>query len=171
MCGLFIICVPGMSGAGEAKSADQTVSELLDIIYSNDPLTKDMEMRFFPALHNDVRACLRATKTYSESESPILEYLRSERNKLFKTEHREEIAVFSTSHVLGKVGDVSSNAFVFAMVRWDKRSATPPALIVMFVFDSMDEGVILSGPDFMEAHETISLFDAAMQYRDQKSKN
>lgn len=164
------LCMNNVCIAGEPKSADQLVTDFFDIVYSNEPLTESAEMMFFPDARNDVRACLRATPEYSDSKAPILEFLRSERAKLFRTTNRNEIAIFSTSHVLGQPENTAKHDFVFAMVRWDKRSATPPALLVMFVFDRQQQGAPLSGPDFMEAPATISLFDAAMTFRDENMK-
>jgi hypothetical protein len=163
-------CMNNVCIAGESKSAEQLVTDFFDIVYSNDALTESVEMRFFPSSRNDVRACLRAVPEYSDSKAPILEFLRSERARLFRTNDRDEIAIFSKSHVLGKSENTAQHDFVFAMVRWDKRSATPPALIVMFIFDREQQGAPVSGPDFMEAPATISLFDAAMTFRDEKKK-
>ncbi len=165
LCVLMIVLASSTSGFAEEKSA-KLVSELFDVIYSNGSFSADLEARFFSKAQNDIRVCLRATDQYAKSEAPILEFLHDNRIKLFKTDERKRITVFSKCQLLDESTKNVSNEYVFAMVRWDRDSATPPVLMILFLFEGEEGGNLGAGPLFMHSEVTKTLYDLALERRD-----
>lgn len=138
------------------------VNSLFDFLYedaSPDPAIEEVLSKAMP----DVVAVLHNTKRYQNVTTPILTFLRSERDEIFHSTERERIVVFSPARIVPASDRVENASFVHAFIGWDRSSPTPPVKVVQFWFEN---GQLAGPPRVIAAPESKTIYDFALEKRD-----
>ncbi len=160
---LCLTCFLNSSNADEAT----LVQSLFDFLYDETALPNlDLENSLAKAMP-DVVAVLGNMPRYQESKTPILKFLRDERDEIFHSTSRKRIVVFSPAQVMPVITSTEKARFVHVLITWDRSSPTPPVKIAQFCFNN---GQLVGPPTIMASSESKTIYDFALDKKNSQGE-